>query len=569
MDRKKIMLSKPPQTDFIHAAGLKPRRSLCLGAGLLAICCMLSAAPLALLAADVTLAVETLKQHGVEPTFESMEDYLISLHPNEDARVRMEALVSKLGADDFLVREDATKQLLRMPVVAHDLLEKAVQGDDLEIRWRASLILRSAESRAARVLHAVLQVIEEKEIKGLAEPVLEAIPICKEAYLLQAARRALQATCQGENAELLLRTLNDEAREKRIAAIEALPVVVGEKAATDVRPLIEDKDDYVTVAAAVVLANLGQRESLAVFARLLESNELAVRARSGQALRALTGQNFHFVAYDKPEQRMIPVKAWRDWLAAEGKMAKLDYPIKESRILLGRTLICYYGLNKVVELDSSGKQIWEAAVMQPWGCQGLPNGHRLIASYNNSSIVEFDAEGKESWKIDSLPGRPFSVERLENGNTLVPFYSTNKVAEYSPDKKIVWQIDVDGNPMDAHRLPNGNTLVCLLRKNSVVEIDRAGKVVWSLDNMFGPRSAQRLENGNTLVSQTNGGKVVEVDGEKNIVWKVDGLNNPFDSQRLPNGNTMIVDNQGIREVDTSGKVVWEQKGGGVSRVSKF
>ena len=565
MDRKKIMQHKQPPTELHHPVWLRMRRRL----GLLALAGLLFSTPSYLQAAEESVAMATLKQHGLEATFESLEAYLQSLHPNDEARAQMTLLVSKLGADDFLVREDATKKLLRMPVVAHDLLEQAVQGEDLEIRWRASLILRHAETRAARVLHAVLQVIEEEDINGLAEPVLESIPICKETYLLQSARRALQATSQPGDTELLLRSLNEESREKRIAAIEALPVVVGEKAAVDVRPLIEDKDDHVTVAAAIVLANLGQRDALPVFSRLLESNELQVRARSGQALRALTGQNFHFVAYDKPEQRMVPVKAWRDWLSTEGKMAKLDYPIKESRLLLGRTLICYYGANRVVELDASGKQIWETAVMQPWGCQGLPNGHRLIASYNNSMVVEFDADGKESWKLEGLPGRPFSVERLENGNTLVPFYSTNKIAEYNPDKKIVWQVDLDGNPMDAHRLPNGNTLVCLLRKNSVVEIDRTGKVVWSLDNMFGPRSAQRLENGHTLVSQTNGGKVVEVDADKKIVWKFDGLNNPFDSQRLPNGNTMIVDNQGIREVDTGGKVVWEQKGSGVSRVSKF
>jgi HEAT repeat protein len=520
-------------------------------------------------AVEETPAVATLKQHDIAPTATSLAKYLHSLHPSEDARAGMAALVEQLGDDDFLVREAAMKHLLRLPVVADDLLQKAVDGEDLEIRWRATLIQHQADGRAARVLHAALQTIEERELKGLAEPILAALPLCKEQYMRQAARRALQATSRPEDVELLLRALASEQRETRIAGIETLPMVIGVKAVADLHALLEDKDDFVSVAAAVAVANLGQRDALRVFGRLLDSQELAVRTRSGQALRALTGQDFHFVAYDKPEQRLMPVKAWRDWLMAEGKTAKLDYPIREARILLGRTLICYYGLNKVVELDAAGKQTWETAVMQPWGCQGLPNGHRLIASYNNSLVVEYDNEGKEVWKLDGLPGRPFSVERLENGNTLVPFYSTNKIAEYSPDKKSVWEVNLDGNPMDAHRLASGNTLVCLLRSNSVVEVDRAGKIVWTLDNMFGPRSAQRLENGNTLVSQTNGGKVVEVDPEKHIVWSKDGLNNPFDAQRLPNGNTLIVDGQGIREVDVQGKVVWEQPGGGVSRISRY
>ena len=545
------------------ARSLKAHASVAALAGLVALRAALGQA------ADDTHAVVTLKQHGIQPTAESVGQYLRGLHPGPDARAEMTALVQQLGDQDFLKREAATKQLLRMPVIAHDLLKQAVEGEDLEIRWRASLVQRQADGRAARVLHAAFQAIQEQGLKGLAEPVVMALPLCKEEYMSQAARRALQSTSRPEDVELLLRSLASAQRETRVAGVETLPVVIGAKAIGDLRPLLDDKDDHVAVAAAVAVANLGEREALAAFGRLLESPELKVRTRAGQALRAVTGQDFQFVAYDKPEQRAVATKAWRDWLTTEGKTAKFDYPIKEARVLLGRTLICYYGLNKVVELDSSGKQVWETAVMQPWGCQGLENGHRLIASYNNSLVVEYDAEGKEVWKLDSLPGRPFSVERLANGNTLTPFYSTNKIAEYSPDKKLVWEVGIDGNPMDARRLPNGNTLVCLLRTNSVVEIDQAGKVVWTLDNMFGPRSAQRLENGNTLVSQTNGGKVVEIDPEKRVVWSKDELNNPFDAQRLPNGNTLIVDGQAIREVDAQGKIVWEQQGGGVSRVSRY
>src|SRR5690606_20367806 len=115
------------------------------------------------------------------------------------------------------------------------------------------------DGRAARVLHAAMQTIDERDLKGLAEPVLAALPVCKEEYLQQAARKALQATSRPEDVELLLRALASEHRQTRIAGIETLPRVIGVKAVADLQPLLEDKDDFVSITAAVALANLGER----------------------------------------------------------------------------------------------------------------------------------------------------------------------------------------------------------------------------------------------------------------------------------------------------------------------
>jgi outer membrane protein assembly factor BamB len=419
------------------------------------------------------------------------------------------------------------------------------------------------------LLYATLHAVESKRVVGAAADVLSVASQCHDNRLQGVARKALEITAQPADAELITKALGDDRPALRVIGTAGIAGAFGEQADAMFAGLLADPDPGVKIAAAMALANRGRRESLPVLIDLLDSPDLNIRARSAQVLRAFTGQQFQFAAYDKAEPRAKAVGEWKTWLEKDGAKAKLTFPFKESALLLGRTLICYYGLNKVVELDAAGKEVWQASVMQPWGCEGLSNGHRLVASYNSRMIIEYDAEGKEVWKVANLADRPFSVRRLENGNTLVPFYSSQKLVEIDPQKKTVWEVSVSGNPMDARRLPNGNTLVCLLSNNMVVEIDRAGKVVWTLENMSAPRSAQRLENGNTLVAQSNGGKVVEFDRDQKPVWTKEGLSAPFDAQRLPNGNTLIVHNQGVLEVNPKGDIVWQRKESGVSRASRF
>src|SRR5688572_8101833 len=86
--------------------------------------------------------------------------------------------------------------------------------------------------------------------------------------------------------------------------------------------------------------------------------------------------------------------------------------------------------NKVVEYDADRNKVWELNnVNQPWGADGLPNGHRLICSYNGQFVAEYDESGKEVWRKDGLPGFASHAHRLDDGNTLVACSNVNKVIE--------------------------------------------------------------------------------------------------------------------------------------------
>src|SRR5690606_18256607 len=84
----------------------------------------------------------------------------------------------------------------------------------------------------------------------------------------------------------------------RIAVLGAMNSVAEKEAVAAAQALLEDRDDRVRMASARLLARAGERSSLATLVRLLDAKELEIRAEAGRTLKALTGQDFGFVAYD-------------------------------------------------------------------------------------------------------------------------------------------------------------------------------------------------------------------------------------------------------------------------------
>jgi outer membrane protein assembly factor BamB len=430
--------------------------------------------------------------------------------------------------------------------------------------------LQQVQAQRDNVLFQAFRVIKQQAKPATAE-ILAATALVDKPNLVNAARQALVATAAQTDAELLRAAIGNENPRTRVVAAAALSKSLGDDAPAILATLLDDANDEVKLTAATALADRGDRRALNSFGKLLDSEDLQVRSRSVAALRALTGQKIKYLAYEKADDRMAGAEEWRRWISANGETAELKFPIGDSQVMLGRTLVAYYSQNKVVEYDADRKKVWELNnVNQPWGADGLPNGHRLICSYNGQFVAEYDESGKEVWRKDGLPGYASHAHRLEDGNTLVSCSNVNKVVEISPDGKTVWEQTINGYPQDARRLDNGNTLIALQTTNRVVEIDRSGKVIWEVtENMQGPFAARRLDNGNTLVALSGAGQVVEIDQNKKVVWRQQGLSSPYDAQRLDNGNTLIVDTRGMREVDPDGNTVWEHNEGGALRVHRY
>ena len=420
------------------------------------------------------------------------------------------------------------------------------------------------------LIYSALSNIRKSEVPDAASEVLGAAAMSTKPNIVNVARQALAVTVTPKNADEIRGALASDNANVRLVAVAATTRALADKAVEALTPLLEDSDSNVRLQSAISLVNAADRNALRTLGELLDADDVQIRSKAVQALRAVSGERFKFVAYEKEGERGDAAQAWRDWIADAGQSAELKLPIGDSNAILGRTLVAMYSQNRVVEYDSSNKKIWEkTGINQPWGAEGLPNGNRLICSYNGKFVVELDPEGNEVWRIDNLPGNCSHAHRLDNGNTLVVSSNSNTVWEYSLEKKVVWEQRVNGNPQDARRLENGNTLVALQSQNKVVEIDREGKEVWSMPNMNGAFAARRLDNGNTLVALSRSGQIVEVTPEKKTVWTHSGLSSPYDAQRLDNGNTLIVDTRGIREVEPGGKVVWQENVNGALRVHRY
>jgi HEAT repeat protein len=93
----------------------------------------------------------------------------------------------------------------------------------------------------------------------------------------------------------------------------------------------------------------------------------------------------------------------------------------------------------IVELDTAGKQVRSIPVTGiGWGTvERLPNGRYLAALYGGGKAVEVDATGKILWQCNVASAT--QAIRLRNGNTLVSSAEGRMVAEFDRTGKEVWR----------------------------------------------------------------------------------------------------------------------------------
>lgn len=513
-----------------------------------------------------------LSLHKIATDKESLSKYMRSYYEGS-VPTDVVAWIEDLGNRSYPVRERAFAELRSKQVSALPLIKQAANSGDLEVRYRARKLLEyfgKGESQRDQILHAIFRVIEQKKLTGLSDELIKIFPICEAAFVQRQAQRALVATSTPEDIERLKNATDDKLQPLGIAAVHALGGLELEEAKKAILKTLESEREPLRLAAAEVLATRADRACLRPLVESLESSDVDVRSRSHHILLALTGQKIGFTSYANEEERKGPVSQWKSWLELEGAKAELKHPLDLDKILLGRILVCVQSENRVFELDSSGKVVWEQKnFIHPWACQGMRNGHRLVGSYSTRMVQEFDASGKVVWQKTGLPGGVTSVQRLDNGNTLVACTDSNQILEIDKEGKTTWSAIVPGRPFFAQRLENSRTLVTLHTGKQVVEVDTNGKIVWTANyKLESPQSARRLENGNTLVSDHSTRKVVELNSEGEATWETTA-GEIYDAQRLPDGTTLIVDSTGVKKIAPSKKVIWEFKIAGACRAFEY
>lgn len=523
-----------------------------------------------LCAQDSDVHAQQMAKYEIEPELNSIAAYLDSLTPTAEHQQEIASLVSQLGDESYERREMATRQLLKQPNDLQAALAPAIVGRDAEIRWRAKLVSEQNSRESQSLLNAILATIHNRKLERLTPRLLEVAHFCREEPLKSSLRRAVVASQSAADAPRLIAALQSAEPEQRALAATALPLISTSAADKHLPALLKDANPKVKLAATRSLANLGKRETLPVLVDLLAEEDLLIRAEAFRTLKSFTRQPLPYVVYDSLSQREPQIKAWQAWVEKEGSVAELKFPLQESKVELGRLLICDQQNNQIVEFDSHGAEIWKQKTpAQPWGCQGLENGHRLVCCFAEKLVIEFDAQGNEVWRAGELPGGPTSVQRLDSGNTLLACTEGSEVVELDRAGKIVWRAKIEGRPVDARRLDDGRTLVALQNAQKVVEVDQAGKVVWEIASVGNVFSAQRVDSGNTLVCAVGHASVREFNRDGKVVWTQGKFLTPYTAQRLANGNTMVADRKGIHEMDPAGAIVSHVPSPRVSRAHRY
>ena len=130
----------------------------------------------------------------------------------------------------------------------------------------------------------------------------------------------------------------------------------------------------------------------------------------------------------------------------------------------GTLLLAFMDLNKVVEYDFDGNELWSFPATTPWGVTPLANGNVLIT--DRVGVREITRRGDSVWSFTpaDVPGYKFyglqKAWRLSNGNTVVNSWvnewntipeermGTLQALEITPSKKPVWALAAWTPPAD-------------------------------------------------------------------------------------------------------------------------
>ncbi len=482
---------------------------------------------------------------------------------------RLKGLVSQLGDDSFLVREQASAQLVAAGVRAKSLLEDAEKDPDLEVVHRARECLRRIDQGATSgVVAAAARELARRRPSGAAEALLAYLPSAEDEVVAEEVRSALAeiAVRDGKPDPALTAALNDAQPVSRAAAAVALcrAGAAGEMPA--VRKLLRDDDPRVRLRVGLALATAREKEAVPVLIDLLARLPAEETGVAEDLLYHLAGDKAPAGDGSAEEQARRGYRdAWKKWWDAEG--SKVDAArLAEASKALGYTLVLLLDQGRAMELDATNRPTWTVEGLEfPLDVQWLPGDHLLSAEHNANRVTERDVRnGSVVWE-HSIP-RPLAAQRLPDGNTFIA--TPGGLVEVNRAGKVVWDYTRPGGEqiMKAVKLRNGDiAMVTQLGQPHFVLMSRDGKSekrVFAVNLHTSGGRIDVLPNGNVLVPENGNNRVVEQSGpEGRVVWEV-AVDSPVAATRLPNGHTLVTSmnpGRGAVELDRSGKEVWSYK----------
>lgn len=317
--------------------------------------------------------------------------------PDAEATASLELVIGQLESDSFAEREAASRQLEALDALPAFIRELAAVGKlppESNARLR-DLVAKHPIERENQRLSDALQEIVGFGIKGELAAIAEVMG--RELWQPSARQlhRAAATTVVPADLPWLEQAVGDDSAVIRRLAAAAL----GGLPAADSKDLLErcldDPDEACVLLAANALAEAGNPQCLAAFARLLESDQFQIRYRSAQALRELTGEKFNFDPALPPGEGTAA--AWQEWAASP--LAAITGPLPNDE-----PIHLFYGRNlDAWELYANGKvgdigDVWQIDRTRPGNetlhCSGKVPGDLWSKSRFDDYVLTLD------YKID-------------------------------------------------------------------------------------------------------------------------------------------------------------------------
>jgi hypothetical protein len=504
---------------------------------------------------------------------------------------RIQAVIRRLGADDFEERLKAAREVESFGPAAIGPLRTAAESDpDYEVLYRAGECLKRMEMVPhADVAGAVVRELARSRPPGTAAALLAFLPLADNGTVVDAIRSTLTAVAlrDGKADPALVAALADAAPVRRAAAAVAL--VQGGPATERIH--IPDAYPAVLKAAAVekdvetrfqmVHALLTVAREKAVVAGLIELLPDLPRGRLWQAedyLIQLAGADAPKATFGRTRETLEKARdAWKAWWersAAKTDLTAFSYTPR----VAGKTVLVlmdfrFGNSGMILELGPDLKEQWKiGGLASPMDAQFLPDGTLAIAEHNSNRVTIRDTGGRviSARTIGGGPnrvfGNPQQVQVLENGNLLV--VCRNVIIEFKKDKdeEVMRYVRNQYDITAARRLASGQTLVLFQNQANpqnpmhTMFLDEKGKEIPDKRLKTGmPYYQAHIDSPSAdrvLITELN--QVVEYDLKTGKPVWTKAVNQPRSVQRLPNGNTLLVDagSNRLLEVTPDGEEVW-------------
>jgi hypothetical protein len=383
--------------------------------------------------------------------------------------------------------------------------------------------------------------------------------------LQEELQRALNSVAYvgGKADPVLVTALADKTGFRRAPAAEALCHGPMAPHLGTLRKLLKDKEAVVRFKVAMAMASAREGEGVPVLTALIGEGPTEFATQAEEYLTRVAGTSAPKGLPEGEEGRKKRSAAWAKWWDDnKTRVALIDRNAPTEREpYRNLTMLIHSNMQKIMEVDRSGKMRWEiTGLLNPWDAMVLPGNRVLITEYSGQRVTERNFKGDILWQKQIIGNNPMYAERLKNGNTFI--VCRNQLIEVTRGGKEVFKMDRPHDVLSARKMPNGQ-IVLVTNSRQVIRFDRAGKQLKSyfISNAF-YNSNEVTDNGHLLVPLGWNNRIEEYNADGKLVNTFTSVMQPVHALRLPNGNTLVASSQPnpqykMYELDRTGKIVHE------------